>query len=793
MGTSEALSNELQRIYVGGIQPPKLTIEIVQKRLESTLSDNVNFISFDKNKSDEDTQTFFFLTARSKDGKKQSALDIISKQYNNVKWKGSKIRVEKAKLHFLQRLEVEREEEKIRKQNEEEVRKAFIEAARKEEEEKSTTKEPPKKIKRALRIRKQFGEEAYAVDTKPLVTTTQKDLHFALRKQRENRQKHLQIWKENRKKRKNSESQSSSSYRGENEKKKNAKKNYSLQSKVFLNRAIHLYFDDDYSDQFTTAGNGVRKNIIYDNEVASANDKDKNHGSDDDASVDESSVPSSSSEDDSVQEDKREDFAWSDDDEPEEENLKSPVNDNRVSDVIVEEDGPTSESSFANNSELQQDHIAANTKDESNSNASDDNGYVWSESESDSDDNSVDGDKETQTFDYSKSKHDDLDEFAASFNDNSTSVLPWSWKTDDEECDWESKEKAISLTTDVKTNLMAVKKLYPELSGATPELFNEEGSKSQIAAPTGWDNSGLMQRYDPSADTATNYEVKSTKETIKEGGDQEDVAELTKRENEASEVDQVQPDPLSDASSEATSIDSSDEGQELDSNGTTTSNKSKVEQQGERNSPNESNTGDEIEAQKKQVYEQGKLESVFQQHRTDAGNTGFKVSSLFSFDIDGDKPKKSESSSQQPGNSSTGFSFSFQPDAKKEAVVTSPKEETATSPKENVIIAEKLKPTIASNNSAAERTEISTNPQVELKKLKKRRGLCFSTDELDKYEKLLFGLNGGIEGVLAAQKDPQIEEENQNRWHDERRVLTLDWKRKQRYAVSQRKKRIKFR
>ena len=58
-----------------------------------------------------------------------------------------------------------------------------------------------------------------------------------------------------------------------------------------------------------------------------------------------------------------------------------------------------------------------------------------------------------------------------------------------------------------------------------------------------------------------------------------------------------------------------------------------------------------------------------------------------------------------------------------------------------------------------------------------------------KYETLFFGLNGGIEGILAAKEDLKIEEEIQNKWHEERRVLTtLDWKRKQRFAVSQRKK-----
>ena len=90
-----------------------------------------------------------------------------------------------------------------------------------------------------------------------------------------------------------------------------------------------------------------------------------------------------------------------------------------------------------------------------------------------------------------------------------------------------------------------------------------------------------------------------------------------------------------------------------------------------------------------------------------------------------------------------------------------------------------------------ESEEKKRSAKIEKSVLKKRRGLCFSSDELDKYETLLFGLNGGgIEGILAATEDLKIEEEIQNnKWHEERRVLTtLDCKRKQRFAVSQRKK-----
>ena len=78
---------------------------------------------------------------------------------------------------------------------------------------------------------------------------------------------------------------------------------------------------------------------------------------------------------------------------------------------------------------------------------------------------------------------------------------------------------------------------------------------------------------------------------------------------------------------------------------------------------------------------------------------------------------------------------------------------------------------------------------VKIEESEKKRSKKIEKDR-KKYETLFFGLNGGIEGILAAAKeDLKIEEEIQNKWHGERRVLTtLDWKRKQRFAVSQRKK-----
>lgn len=135
---------ELERIYVGGVDPPRLTVEEVLSRIASDVKDKVEL----QNISISSIYCHFNAISLQPG---VSALDTIRKLYNNVKWKGCKIKVEAAKPHYLERLAKER-------------------AERSESPEADPDREPVL-IPRHLKIRRGYGEESWKVDTKPCEVT----------------------------------------------------------------------------------------------------------------------------------------------------------------------------------------------------------------------------------------------------------------------------------------------------------------------------------------------------------------------------------------------------------------------------------------------------------------------------------------------------------------------------------------------------------------------------------------------------------------------------------------------
>ena len=87
----------VERIYIGGLDPPRLCAKDVLDRLESIVE--LGTVE-DRDKS------FVHFTAEAKEPN-VSALEAISKQYHNVKWKGCRLAVAAARPHFLERLQEE--------------------------------------------------------------------------------------------------------------------------------------------------------------------------------------------------------------------------------------------------------------------------------------------------------------------------------------------------------------------------------------------------------------------------------------------------------------------------------------------------------------------------------------------------------------------------------------------------------------------------------------------------------------------------------------------------------------
>ncbi|GAX12041.1 hypothetical protein FisN_8Lh141 [Fistulifera solaris] len=133
---------EVERIYVGGVDPPRLTVEEVMHRIAADVKDKVELQDMCL------SSTYCHFNAISLQSG-VSALETIRKLYNNVKWKGCKLKVEAAKPHYLDRLAKERAERVVSA----------------EEEETELPESVP--IPRHLKIRRGYGEESWKVDTKP--------------------------------------------------------------------------------------------------------------------------------------------------------------------------------------------------------------------------------------------------------------------------------------------------------------------------------------------------------------------------------------------------------------------------------------------------------------------------------------------------------------------------------------------------------------------------------------------------------------------------------------------------
>ena len=192
----------VERIYIGGLQPPRLKGSEILSRLQSLSDVEIQSVIAKEDK------TFVHLTAVSKGD--ASALEIISKAYHNVKWKGCKLSVATARPHFLERLT-----EEVRQRQEGEEKAALL-ATDPQQEPESMHKEDPN-IPRRLRIRRKFGDEAFHVDTKPVVAEDWSNFSRAIHKVRKRREKHFN---------KTDEIASAS------------------HATSFMNRAVHLRFGD---------------------------------------------------------------------------------------------------------------------------------------------------------------------------------------------------------------------------------------------------------------------------------------------------------------------------------------------------------------------------------------------------------------------------------------------------------------------------------------------------------------------------------------------------------------------
>ena len=740
---------QIERIHIGGLNPVRLTGSEVAKRLESM--EGLEIASID---ALNDAKPFFYVNASSKT-KGTTALELIVKQYHNVRWKGCKIIVQPAKPHFLERLVDERNQ---RAQRDEELA-VLIDTYHNKNSESRSFHNAPKKIPRHMRIRQMYGTEAYHVDTKPCQVLDWRGFTNALLKMRSRRTKNT-VEEEN-------------------------------MHKVFMNRAVHLRFTHDelpeHTDEINESENDDRSE--RDEYVVTAK-----------ASIHESS------------------YVWSDsDDDDEEEKVaimtKSPRTrtiDTSVFAMALRDNEPEAyvpvhkelaeepvahlpENHIDNTSILglvmqENETLACNDIDQSQSSQidsrwQDDNGldvaqkdkisnnhddanegeskqgvravqsnihehgkqprksFQWSS------DDEVDNVQEKRPLQRTRKGLSVVDEFSAAVDfDRSSDDRSQSDNYDSgPEPFLAPRTPTLNLDEDVKSNLGVLSQLFPDMKVTLKEVDNTTGTAIIGAFPL-FGSLG-MQRYDPTKESSQIFEVESDElkheNTFQEEGPQD-------MDDEAHEGNKgtASNSPKSD---DDECIDKCDDNVTL-----------------------ETNVGSEksLLAVGVDVYEEKKLEHIFRAAREEGGN--FQISSLFQ-----SKVIENKASAEGAGTFSFGFDLA-------KTVEDIPKEDS-------VPFSSGLRTETTINELEADlERECTSIMSIDPENRIRRRGFHFPAEALRTYVEKFFQMNEGLyiaENPEGFRQDEEIKQQ----WKEERYTLTLDWKRKKKYAQSKMHKKMKFR
>jgi len=656
-----------------------------------------------------------------------SGLEVIRKLYHNVTWKGCKLQVEAAKPHYLERLAMERAEPLQQRTTlaEEDSHKTEIPSAAAT---KDRTRQEPS-LPRHLKIKRAYGQESWKVDTKPFHVKDWSELRRLKQKLNEKLQKATQ--------------QSSEKNPNKNGKKVTKEKpvappvSPSTRELTYLNRAVHIRFknDDDYDegeDDSCLTGEQTKRKQRNDSSVATKHVHLGKSKSSENAMATESDAETS---------------AEGNGDQHRSNSCSSSAS------LKEEEDSGSSSS----DSERIQDNHPVNKRS-----------YVWSDDDDDEDydekDNEDGGLTDTSSEDESK-KNNELTKSGS--NEQKKGAYKWS----DDDSSMESsgnmsnvaenanlaqsrlqtpvtdQDEPVSfaetaevmdairadsedLTEDVAFNMTILSQIFPDMQPASKrDRKNDDkndgshstGGLQQRKESTGWATSGQMLRYDPTKQSAEQFVLN----------------DKSKKENDTQELEE-----------------SSTIGKDKEEKIVTTSNKDK---------------NDSVE----NVYEQGKLEEVFRKAREDVSsavqataNNAFEDPAVttassgfsFGFDLGADQSE----TQQQPAGGVFSFSFNV---------------EGSTTPVPEPGNMGNLQPTESATPGQSE-LDMATAPRK-----RQRLAFGFPEQELDEFVTDFYTSNDGrriLEDLEGWRQDEALRQE----WNQERRVLTLDWKRKRKLALN---------
>lgn len=707
------------------------------------------------------------------------AYQQIKSQYHNIKWKGCKLIVEKAKPNFLQRLEIEREEYRIKQQHlqeyqEKQRQQALLEKQKEEEvkvrifspnslDSKShTTSSNNSNIPRQLRIRRKFAEEVFVVDTKPKNIT--------------------------------------GSYT----------KNFSKYYKTKMNkrRSIHFRFEDD-EEVTMTEGYGLLSHV---------SDDDSGSSSAGSSNIDDDASTSSDSSDDSQsstfvsnkasshdrgildtdiqQQNKRgSSYVWSDDeesnesDDSDEEEKEKPTNNIHIDNLIPGD-------SFVSNEEeeiTQEESLLVNEQDK----------FVWS-----SDEEEDDGDK----FNYKN------DTKPTTENDNNGEI---------------------DLSQDVASNLNILAQMFGDSIDTKPTITSTSTSTTLMNDDinnannnkTSTKSSLIMQRFDP-----TDIESRELYEVASEQEEQESMDSDNTESDYDEETSNEEEFPCTTKSNEYL-----EEQNKSDSDKDVLSSESGSSNNGVEEEDNEiEETTKEETTPKDYIYEQNKLESIFQKAReeeeelqqgsTNGENQNNHSFNFFANEDDINNDKREINQKKEEDTAGGGFSFSFSFPNEEEIVETNNKIDTdptmyhsasssnvdansddhhmepSSNEKSNRNHNQNDKITEASKNSSKVQRSVGIYPHIAQTEIDFWLEDFYTSNPSHNILNITYG------GIQQEQKDtnnkpttidgiPKEEEEEEEKeslldpelkdqedWLEERKTLTLDWRSKQKMAILYNKK-----
>eukprot|EP00522_Entomoneis_paludosa_P016673 CAMPEP_0172455524 /NCGR_PEP_ID=MMETSP1065-20121228/12108_1 /TAXON_ID=265537 /ORGANISM="Amphiprora paludosa, Strain CCMP125" /LENGTH=832 /DNA_ID=CAMNT_0013207987 /DNA_START=64 /DNA_END=2562 /DNA_ORIENTATION=+ len=810
-----SIQEETERIYVGGMDPRLLSVKDVYHRLEGELKsssgwelDQVHMgscyfqVNARKQKSrGEDTGS------ESEASPSNSALEQARSLFHNVKWKGCKLRVEKAQPHFLERLAQEQKDKHGAQPTVEASEKSMMNQPIGETN-------PPQQKRRHYKIRRGYGQTVFHVDTKPYEVEDFSNFSKLKYKLKRRKLQQEQLIK-------------TSNSTGKNENMQSPNKKQKQQAlaiarlKAKNNRAIHLRFLPGTGNSDVPASK-----ILFKKEKSTRKEDEKSNHIE---SGDESSPDSSMSEKEKQSQQKHEQYQWSSDEESSSDDSAQNYvaremqaqkeSDSTDSSCISEESdnddiGTKVDASTRKQTQENIDRRVENNVDSANESSS----AVSSESvrsyhdvlevpslakqsldgSSDVEDltitnpeknlreGSTEAEQEKKKPQGAKTGNDDSSESEEDFKNAKNNHQE---ELCTKEYEWSSNEDSLANENEILpvekagNSISAMKEKWnPMDEFAMGELVAES---IMVATETSADQSSVGSHVDldMKQEERTNMNVlaklfpefekpvsKPDKDESDEDGEKEkeEKQQLQNRSGWAASGQMLRFDP-SKVSAQQFIIERNED----------------EDQKGEEEIQSDENNKDKVALQQppepkkdnNSIYQQGELESVFREAR-EAETTKVRVvesidqaqeESGFSFSFN--VGNSADAPLPTPEDSSQGFPFAFS--------VSGEMKGQGQDSESHMSHGNSKTTEMYNDDGGGMESSVPDSAAV------RRRGFGFPEEDLDQYVRDFFEFDDGkrmLEDLEGYRKDPEV----RNHWEEERKALTQDWKRKRKAAVARR-------